>query len=119
MDSAGRLKAMSLEGPVLVFKHSPTCGVSVRAMQAVRDFRIARPETPVFLVDVLAERSLSRQLSRDLDIGHSSPQVILVRDGRAVWSASHWHVATETIVEAVAMIGSGSVDHGQSAQCKP
>ena len=115
-DNAERLEALSSDGPVLVFKHSPSCGASVRAMQAVRDFRIARPETPVFLVDVLVERSRSRQLAHDLQIGHASPQVILVHKGRAVWSASHWRVAAdaiaEAVAEAVATTGRATADHG-------
>lgn len=113
-DNAERLEALSSDGPVLVFKHSPSCGVSVRAMQAVRDFRILRPETPVFLVDVLVERSRSRDLAHDLQIGHASPQVILVRRGRAVWSASHWRVAAAAIAEAVATTEEATADRGVS-----
>ena len=100
-----RLAALSSAAPALVFKHSPTCGVSTRAMQEVCAFRIRWPQTPVFLVDVLAERPLSLCLAHDLEVGHASPQVILVRGGRAVWSESHWRIAADAIAEAVSTTG--------------
>jgi GTP-binding protein len=36
-----------------------------------------------------------------LDIRHETPQVVLVKDGRAVWHASHFRVRSEAIAAAV------------------
>ena len=66
-------------GPVLLFKHSPTCGVSARALQDVERYRDAHPETTVYLIDVIRERAFSLRVAGDLQIGHASPQVC--RDG--------------------------------------
>ena len=76
-------------GRFLLFKHSTRCGTSLRAYREVEEFEALGGEVPVFLVDVIAQRSLSRDLAERLGVRHASPQVILVSGDRPVWSASH------------------------------
>jgi bacillithiol system protein YtxJ len=33
--------------------------------------------------------------------GHQTPQVILLRGGKAVWDASHWDISEEALREAL------------------
>ena len=87
--------------PALIFKHSPTCGVSARALKEVERYRDAHPETTVYLIDVIRERAFSLRVAGDLQIGHASPQVIVVREGQAAWSESHWRIDADTIADAV------------------
>lgn len=87
---------------LLLFKHSPWCGASAVADRRVRDFSAAHPDVPVFLVDVIAQRDLSRRIATALDVGHESPQVILIRDGRPVWNTSHFKITGDALVDAIA-----------------
>ncbi len=41
------------------------------------------------LVDVRRAHDVSDEIARRTGVRHESPQVIVLRDGRAVWSASH------------------------------
>ena len=57
---------------------------------------------PVFLVDVLSQRPLSRRIAAELGIRHESPQVIVLRRGTAFWHASHYDVTADALAKEVA-----------------
>ncbi len=79
--------------PVAVlYKHSPTCGLSSIAMEEVKVFCQDRSDVPVFLVDVLMQRSLSDEIESRFRIRHESPQAIIFRHGAPVWHGSHRQV---------------------------
>jgi bacillithiol system protein YtxJ len=86
---------------VLIYKHSPICSLSSFALPEVSRFEASRPEVPVFMVDVITQRGLSRRIAGDLDLRHQSPQVILLNDGAVTWHASHRRVSAEKMLEAV------------------
>ncbi len=76
----------------VLFKHSPTCGTSAYAYEEVDRFAAERNEVPVYIVDVIAQRPLSREIEARVGIRHESPQVFVIREGRVVWSASHYSI---------------------------
>ena len=77
----------------VIYKHSHRCPVSVVTMREVRWFVDRRPDVPVYIVNVVRDRSLSRQLADDLGVKHQSPQVILLRSGEAKADASHHEIS--------------------------
>lgn len=81
----------------LVFKHSPACFASRRARREVEQVMREQPDLPVYLIDVLALRPLSQWLARRFGITHQSPQVVVFKDGRPVWHASHGSVRAAEI----------------------
>jgi bacillithiol system protein YtxJ len=91
---------------VIVYKHSPTCGICVAALQEMEKFMGDHPEAPVRLVDVLAHRDLSRRIAAKTGIPHESPQVILLRRGTPSWNASHDAITAEAVASGVAAIES-------------
>ena len=46
-------------------------------------------------------RSLSDLVARETGIRHESPQVILFRNGEAVWNTSHHGITAESLREAL------------------
>jgi len=52
---------------------------------------------PVYLVDVIQNRSLSQQIAKDLDVRHESPQAILMRSGEVLKHASHRHITAQLL----------------------
>jgi bacillithiol system protein YtxJ len=105
-----QLFARSHEGPVLVFKHSLTCPVSAAAHA-----EMGRVDREVALVVVQRARDISREVETRTGVRHESPQAILLRDGRAVWSASHWGVTADAVGEALAMAGGQGAGAGGRA----
>ncbi len=95
----------SRDRPVLLFKHSLTCGVSAHALDELQT-HLDQADTSVAykLVTVQSHRRVSDELAARLDLRHETPQAILVHDGRVVWSASHFRVTAEAIVAAIQSI---------------
>ena len=68
-----QLEQASRERPVVVFKHSPICPVSDRALRQFRRVLGALPEAGelgVAHLDVIAERALARGLTAELGVEH-------------------------------------------------
>lgn len=81
----------------LLYKHSPICGTSRRAHSEVTAFAAAHADVAVYRLDVIAERSLSRELGQLLGVTHESPQAILLRGHSVVWNGSHGEVSVEEL----------------------
>lgn len=79
--------------PVLVFKHSTRCSISRMALrQFEADWNLEGKITPYFL-DLLEYRPISNAIAERLGVVHQSPQVIVIKDGQAVYDASHEGIA--------------------------
>jgi bacillithiol system protein YtxJ len=94
----------SHERPVLIFKHSLACGASASAHQTWLQFVETRPEDDGITWAVLLiqkTRDLSNEVAARTGIRHQSPQAILLRNGRAVWNASHWSISKKNLQQAV------------------
>jgi bacillithiol system protein YtxJ len=85
------IRRASLERPVLVFKHSPICPVSLRARDELSGWLESGAAHAVTVVelDVLAERALARGLTAALGVRHESPQALWFADGELAWHGSH------------------------------
>jgi bacillithiol system protein YtxJ len=87
--------------PVAVlYKHSPTCGLSDIAMGEVRAFTAEHPDVPVYLVDVFALRPLSNEVEARLGVRHESPQALVFQAGALTWHGSHRRVTAATLRDA-------------------
>ena len=85
---------------VLLFKHSPICPISARALAELHAFLAAHPDTPSAWVDVLAQRPLSQTVAAATGVEHESPQAIVLAGGKVVWHASHGAITEETLARA-------------------
>jgi bacillithiol system protein YtxJ len=77
--------------PVLILKHSTSCPISGGAYGRVQAWERAVGDAapPIYLVKVIESRALSNEIASQLGVTHQSPQIILVRDGCALWNTSH------------------------------
>jgi bacillithiol system protein YtxJ len=90
--------AESCERPVLLFKHSRTCGISCEALDELHaHVETADPQAVYKLITVQSHRGLSDQAAKRLGIRHETPQAILLRDGRPVWTASHFRITKQQL----------------------
>ena len=92
--------ARSQKEPVLLFKHSLTCGLSSRAQMSISVIA-QESSVPVYRLIVQQARSLSQEIAQQMEIRHESPQIILVYKALPVFSASHSRISVEAINEAV------------------
>lgn len=101
-DELDALVVRSSTRPVLIFKHSPTCGTSYFALDELSAWGQEQDAADVHLVDVIAHRVVSNEIARRFGVRHQSPQVLLVRDGRVLWHASHYSVTAASVASALA-----------------
>lgn len=85
----------------VVFKHSPSCGVSWAAESQVKKFIAGNPGIPVYTISVRQDRELSRRIAEETRIRHESPQVIVFRRGVPVANASHQDVTVDFLSHAI------------------
>lgn len=84
--------------PQLVLKHSSTCPISAAAFQA---FRTVETDVPKQYLVVQNSRPLSNEIEEELGIRHESPQLFLLKNGEAVWNASHYGISESKIQQAI------------------
>jgi bacillithiol system protein YtxJ len=65
------------------------------------DFAAKAPQLNAVVVLVIENRRLSDIVAERLGVRHESPQALLIKDGRAVWHASHWSITSEALVNAL------------------
>lgn len=89
--------AKSQHGATVLFKHSNTCGVSARAYREMSNLA-----QPVGLVTVQNARAVSDEIEKRWQVAHETPQVLVIRDGRVIWDASHFHINARNVENALA-----------------
>jgi bacillithiol system protein YtxJ len=94
--------AESRERPVLIFKHSRTCGVSCEAYDELHaHLADATVEASYNVITVQSHRGVSDEAAARLGIRHETPQVILLRDGVPVWNASHFRITADELTRVL------------------
>ena len=89
--------AISNEKPVAIFKHSTRCSVSRMALkQFENEFNSSDKITPYFL-DLIAHRDISNEIANRFGVTHQSPQLILIKDGKAIYNVSHSDIDAESL----------------------
>jgi bacillithiol system protein YtxJ len=93
------LDATLAQPSVLLFKHSPICGVSRWAHEAMEEVEVeaARSGVPVVIVDVVHARPLSQAVAERTGVTHQSPQLLLLEGGRVSWHLSHGAITSEAV----------------------
>ena len=95
-ETLDKLITDSKNEPVVIFKHSNSCGISSAAYREMEKL-----ENPVNLLEVQSARDVSRELADLTGICHETPQVIVLKDGKAVWNASHFDVKASAVSQAL------------------
>jgi bacillithiol system protein YtxJ len=83
----------------VVYKHSPICPTSGMAYEEIRSLGRMQRDVPVYLVDVVHSRPLSRYIAERVGVVHASPQAIILRSGVPAWHGSHFDLRADTISE--------------------
>lgn len=93
--------------PVVIFKHSPTCGISAQAFESITEWLDAEtPAADFFVIPVQASRELSTLLAQRFTIRHESPQALVIENGKVVWHGSHFRATAAAIGSALDRLAS-------------
>jgi bacillithiol system protein YtxJ len=97
--------------PVVLFQHDPYCPISRRAYRELAG-------APIYaaLLDVAEDDHLSRRIEERTRVRHESPQVLVFRSGKVVWSASHFEISRAAVTHAVERAAAGA--SGENAEAE-
>lgn len=80
----------STETQVIIFKHSTRCPVSRMALKNFEnEYDIEEGLAKAYFLDLLEHRDISNEIASRFNVEHQSPQLILIKDGKAVYDTSH------------------------------
>ena len=85
-----------------VFKHSTRCSVSLMAKRSLEfSWQSVAGGMPVYLLDLIQYRDISNLIAETLNVTHQSPQLIIIKNGKTVYHASHSAIDAQEAVESV------------------
>lgn len=92
----------SHDKPQLIFKHSPSCGVSFFAKKDLESLNNDIFEKLDFhVVNVIKQRPLSQYIALELSTRHESPQILFIENEEVKWNGSHSQVKASAVEQLV------------------
>lgn len=97
LEELSQLEAIREEShrrPQLIFKHSTRCGISAVMLRRLeKNWEGFSDVADFYLLDLLAYRTISREIETWMDLPHQSPQVLLIEQGELRRATSHSGIA--------------------------
>lgn len=98
MEQFDEIDEISQTKSVVLFKHSTRCSISRMALkQFDAEFNYPEEKIDWYLLDLLNHRDLSNEIASRYNVMHQSPQIIVIRNGKAVFNASHDSISAEDL----------------------
>jgi bacillithiol system protein YtxJ len=102
VDQLEEIARKSFEKPQILFKHSTRCSISSISMNKfVKNYSIAQEDADLYYLDLLNYREVSNEVGYKFQIMHQSPQVLVIKNGEAIYDASHYAIQTDKILELI------------------
>lgn len=91
------IENMSNVKPIVIFKHSTRCSISRFALkQFEREYDLDET-VDAFFLDLIEHRDVSNEIASKFGVYHESPQLILIKNGKAVYDVSHSEINAEAL----------------------
>lgn len=92
-DQLDELLSLSIEKPVLIFKHSTRCGISNMVLKRFEN-QLNKNESEVYyyFLDLLKYKSLSNLIANKFSVPHQSPQLIVLKNKKITDHSSHYGI---------------------------
>lgn len=84
----------------IIFKHSTTCSISQMAKSRIESTWNIK-NVAIYYLDLKRYRDVSNEIASKWSVHHESPQVILIKDGKAVYDESHLDIQVEQLAKAI------------------
>jgi len=88
--------------PVVIFKHSTRCGISRMVLRQFEStYAIDPDKMKLYYLDLLSYRNISDEIGVRFQVMHQSPQLIVVKNQKAVAHASHHSIQAGELVNFI------------------
>lgn len=102
LDQLDEIREESRESVVVIFKHSTRCSISGTALHRMeRGWTDDLNAIKVYFLDLIAYRNVSNEIANAFRVVHESPQLIVIKNGEVVYSASHNSIRPEDLLKFV------------------
>jgi bacillithiol system protein YtxJ len=89
-------------GYSLIFKHSTRCPISSMAKRRFElDWDSLPQNLPLYFLDLIKYRDISRQVAEDFQVHHESPQLLLIKNGECILDQSHGGISVDETVSVI------------------
>jgi len=88
--------------PVLIYKHSTRCGLSMVTRKRLEEgWEQIRKKAVLYYLDILAYREISDMIAFRFEVPHESPQILIISEGKVIYNTSHSGIRVNTILKHV------------------
>ncbi|PSR00809.1 MAG: bacillithiol system redox-active protein YtxJ [Bacteroidetes bacterium SW_11_45_7] len=95
---------LSKQQPVLIYKHSTRCSLSMMIKEHLEEEWDVNSETVlVYYLDIIANKPLSNRVAYDFHVPHQSPQILLIQNGECTYHTSHLAIKADKIKQQAAI----------------
>lgn len=93
IDQLNTIVEASFLKPQLIFKHSTRCSVSRFVLNEFKSgYSFSEVDFTAYFLDLLSYREISNAIANQFNVVHQSPQLLIIKNGKAVAYASHENV---------------------------
>ncbi len=97
-----QIEKESFEKPVVIFKHSISCGLSAMTRyQLERDWDFESEDLSFYYLDLINYRAVSNEIAERYGVIHQSPQIIILKDGKVDYNTSHHKISVSDLKQAL------------------
>jgi bacillithiol system protein YtxJ len=89
---------------IVIFKHSTRCSTSSVALNRIERSWNSSPDTPIYYLDLIKYRTVSDKIAELYTVPHQSPQILVIKNGKCIYSASHSGISVADIQAAISNI---------------
>ena len=101
-EDVNRIMTQSNEQTVAIFKHSTRCGISHSVLNhLIESLEQADEQLEISYLDLIKYREVSDYIRDQLEVAHQSPQLIIIRDNKAIYHSSHHAIRLENILSEI------------------
>ena len=97
-----KVDQLSNDKPVILFKHSVTCGISSGAKYRLEsDWNSLSHDVHFYYLDLLSHRNISNAIAKRYNVVHQSPQILIIRNGNSIYDTSHHRISIRDLNDAI------------------
>lgn len=108
LTSTEDVEAFLQDNPTSVIFKAGTCHKTMQGFGFLQEELEARDDLLVGIIRVVEARAASNLVAERTNIVHHSPQVILFKDGEAVFEVNNWNITPDTLTQGFAKVPSAT-----------
>lgn len=101
IDQIDKIINESWNKPVLIFKHSTRCIISKMALKNFESDFLLHDVIDAYFLNLISYRNISNEIADVFAVEHQSPQILVIKDGVAVYAASHESIDANVLMKLV------------------